>query len=161
MIPTGIITVGDFPSSQAFQASGGPAVRAVVAAQGWRTIAEAIVPDDSAQIAETVQAFAHQGCHLILTTGGTGLSSRDVTPGAIRSIARLEIPGFGESMRRQFLALAPRAILSRSSGALVENSLVVALPGNPQDAIGCLGVAAGVIPRTVGLLQQKAAGCEL
>ena len=158
MIPVGIISVGEFPSSEAFQTSVGPAVRAAVAAQGWQTTAEAIVSHNLQQIAETVQAFARQGCHLILTAGGTGIASRDVTPEAIRSIARLEIPGFGESMRMQSVALTPHAILSRSLGAVVENSLVVALPGKPQAAVECLDFVAAFIPRTVELLQREAAG---
>ena len=143
MIPTGIITVSDRASAQVYADLGGPAVRAAVATHGWQTIAEALVPDDQAQIAHAVQSFARQGCHLILTTGGTGIASRDVTPEAIRSVARLEIPGFGESMRMQSIALTPNAILSRSLGAVVENSLVIALPGKPQGAVDCLGFIAG------------------
>lgn len=158
MIPAGIITVGQFPSAPAFQVSGGPAVRSAVAHEGWQTIAEAIVPDHLEQIARTVVDFARLGCHLILTTGGTGISSHDVTPEAIRSVARLEIPGFGELMRSHSMACAPDAILSRGLGAVVENSLVVALPGEPSGAVNCLRFVSGVIPRTVEILQRPAAG---
>ena len=159
MIPTGIITVSDRASAQVYADLGGPAVRAAVATHGWQTIAEALVPDDQAQIANAVQSFARQGCHLILTTGGTGIASRDVTPEAIRSVARLEIPGFGESMRMQSIALTPNAILSRSLGAVVENSLVIALPGKPQGAVDCLGFIAGAIPHTVKILQREPTRC--
>ena len=158
MIFTGIITVGNFSSSGAFDSSAGPAVRAAVAERGWHTIAEAIVPDDFDQIARTVLDFARLGCRLILTAGGIGISRHDVVPEAIRSIARIEIPGFGESMRRQSSATAPTAVLSRGFGSVVENSLVVSLPENPQGAVECLDFVTGVIPPTVQLLQRENAG---
>ncbi len=159
MIPTGIITVSDRASAQLYQDLGGPAVRAAAAALGCQTIAEALVPDELGQIAEVVLSFARQGCQLILTTGGTGIAARDVTPEAIRSVARLEIPGFGESMRMQSLALTPNAVLSRSLGAVVENSLVIALPGKPQGAVDCLHFVAGAIPHTVKILQREPTSC--
>lgn len=159
MIPTGIITVSDRASTNVYQDLGGPAVRAEIEKRGWRTIAEALVPDDLEKIAQAVRSFAVQGCHLVLTTGGTGIAARDVTPEAIRSVARLEIPGFGESMRMQSLALTPNAILSRSLGAVVENSLVIALPGKPQGAVECLGFVADAIPHTVKILRQEPTSC--
>lgn len=159
MIPTGIITVSDRASANVYQDLGGPAVRAAVADRGWQTIAEALVPDDLEKIAQAVKSFAAQGCQLILTTGGTGIGPRDVTPEAIRSVARLEIPGFGEAMRMQSLALTPNAILSRSLAAVVENSLVVALPGKPQGAVDCLSFVTGAIPHTVKILQKEPTSC--
>jgi molybdopterin adenylyltransferase len=159
MIPTGIITVSDRASANVYQDLGGPAVRAAVAERGWQTIAEALVPDDLEKIAQAVKSFASQGCQLILTTGGTGIGPRDVTPEAIRSVARLEIPGFGEAMRMQSLALTPNAILSRSLAAVVQNSLVIALPGKPQGAVDCLGFVAGAVPHTVKILQKEPTSC--
>lgn len=159
MIPTGIITVSDRASTNVYQDLGGPAVRAAVAERGWQTIAEALVPDDLEKIAQAVKSFASQGCQLILTTGGTGIGPRDVTPEAIRSVARLEIPGFGEAMRMQSLALTPNAILSRSLAAVVQNSLVIALPGKPQGAVDCLGFVAGAVPHTVKILQKEPTSC--
>lgn len=159
MIPTGIITVSDRASANIYQDLGGPAVRTAVAERGWQTIAEALVPDDLEKIAQAVKSFASQGCQLILTTGGTGIGPRDVTPEAIRSVSRLEIPGFGEAMRMQSLALTPNAILSRSLAAVVQNSLVIALPGKPQGAVECLGFVTGAIPHTVKILQKEPTSC--
>ena len=159
MIQTGIITVSDRASARVYADLGGPAVRAAVAGYGWHTMAEALVPDELEQIAQAVLSFARQGCQLILTTGGTGIAARDVTPEAVRSVARLEIPGFGESMRMQSLALTPNAILSRSLAAVVEQSLVIALPGKPQGAVDCLGFIAGAVPHTVKLLQREPTSC--
>ena len=120
MIPVGIITVSDRASEGAYEDLGGPALRSAVQGYGWQVLAEAVVPDDKSLIQETIRSFSAQGCGLILTTGGTGIAPRDVTPEAIREIMRLEIPGFGEAMRMQSLALTPNALLSRSLGALVD-----------------------------------------
>lgn len=158
-IPVGIITVSDRASAGDYQDLGGPALRTACEARGWAILAEAIVPDDQARIQEAVRSFSRQGCGLVLTTGGTGIAPRDVTPEAIRAIMRLEIPGFGEAMRMQSLALTPNAILSRGLAALVDQSLVVTLPGKPQGAVDCLGFVAGAIPHAVKLAMGIPSSC--
>ena len=159
MIPVGIITVSDRASEGAYQDLGGPALRNAVQGYGWQVLAEAVVPDDKSRIQETIRSFSAQGCGLILTTGGTGIAPRDVTPEAIREIMRLEIPGFGEAMRMQSLALTPNALLSRSLGALVDRSLVLALPGKPQGAVDCLGFVKDAIPHSVKLVLGVPTSC--
>jgi molybdopterin adenylyltransferase len=159
MITVGIITISDRAAQGAYEDLGGPALRLAAAANGWTVQAEAIVPDEKSRIQETIRAFSAQGCGLILTTGGTGIAPRDVTPEAIREIMRLEIPGFGEAMRMQSLALTPNAILSRSLAALVDRSLVIALPGKPQGAVDCLGFVTGAIPHSVKLAQGVPTSC--
>ena len=96
---------------------------------------------------------------VVLTTGGTGPAPRDVTPEAIRGIMRVEIPGFGELMRAKSLALTPNAILSRCLAAIVDRSLVIALPGKPQGAVDCLGFVAGAIPHSVKLAMGVPTSC--
>lgn len=159
MIPVGIITVSDRAAAGAYEDLGGPALRAAVTDYGWQVLAEAVVPDDKARIQETIRSFSAQGCGLILTTGGTGIAPRDVTPEAIREIMRLEIPGFGESMRMQSLSLTPNALLSRSIGALVDRSLVLALPGKPQGAVDCLRFVREAIPHSVKLVLGQPTNC--
>ena len=159
MIPVGIITVSDRASEGAYEDLGGPALRNAVQGYGWQVLAEAVVPDDKSRIQETIRSFSAQGCGLILTTGGTGIAPRDVTPEAIREIMRLEIPGFGEAMRMQSLALTPNALLSRSLGALVDRSLVLALPGKPQGAVDCLGFVKEAIPHSVKLVLGVPTSC--
>ena len=92
-------------------------------------------------------------------TGGTGVADRDVTPEAIRGILRVEIPGFGEAMRMKSLEITPNAILSRSLGALVDDSLVIALPGKPTGAVECLGFVEGAIPHSVKLAMKVPTSC--
>src|SRR6478752_9965895 len=98
-ITVGIITVSDRATSGEYEDLGGPALNQAAKEYGWQILSEAIVPDDAARIQETIRSFSSQGCHLILTTGGTGIALRDVTPEAIRAIMRVELPGFGEAMR--------------------------------------------------------------
>ncbi len=93
-ITVGIITISDRASGGQYKDLGGPGVKAAAEERGWDVLAEAIVPDDKMRIQETIRSFSGQGCGLILTTGGTGVADRDVTPEAIREIMRLEIPGF-------------------------------------------------------------------
>lgn len=121
--------------------------------------AEALVPDDVVAIQQAVLSFAAQGCGLILTTGGTGIADRDVTPEAIRGIMRVEIPGFGELMRTKSLEVTPNAILSRCMGAIVRQSLVLALPGKPSGAVECLGFVLGAIPHTVKVARKEPTSC--
>jgi molybdopterin adenylyltransferase len=128
-------------------------------AAGWHILAEAIVPDDAARIQETVRSFSKQGCGLILTTGGTGIGPRDVTPEAIRAIMRVELPGFGEVMRAESMKITPNAILSRNLAAVVDGSLVIALPGKPSGAVECLGFVKGAIQHGVALAQEVPTSC--
>lgn len=155
----GIITVSDRASQGVYDDLGGPALKQAAAGYGWSVIAEAIVPDDLTRIQDAIRSFCTQGCGLILTTGGTGIAERDVTPEAIRGIMRVEIPGFGELMRMKSLALTPNAILSRCMAAIVDPSLIIALPGKPQGAVDCLGFVLAAIPHTVKLAQRVPTSC--
>ncbi|MEO0416644.1 MAG: MogA/MoaB family molybdenum cofactor biosynthesis protein [Verrucomicrobiota bacterium] len=150
-IKVGVITVSDRAASGEYEDLGGPAVKAACEERGWEVISEAIVPDAIDRIQTTVRAFSAQGCGLVLTTGGTGIAERDVTPEAIRGIMRIEIPGFGEVMRMKSLEITPNAIVSRCLAAMVDTSLVIALPGKPTGAVECLSFVEGAIPHSVKL----------
>src|SRR5205085_10501529 len=104
-------------------------------------------------------SFSAQGCGLILTTGGTGISERDVTPEAIRAIMRVEIPGFGELMRSKSIETTPNAILSRNLAAVVDRALVIALPGKPSGAVECLSFVQSAIPHGVAVAQGTPTSC--
>ena len=158
-IQVGIITVSDRASAGEYDDLGGPALKKFSQESGWHLLAEAIVPDDLKRIQETVRSFAAQGCGLILTTGGTGIAERDVTPEAIRGIMRVELPGFGEVMRAESMKITPNAILSRNLAAVVEGALVIALPGKPSGAVECLGFVKGAIPHGVALAQRQPTSC--
>ena len=158
-IAVGIITISDRASARDYEDLGGPALKAAMQKAGWQVLSEAIIPDDTARIQETIRSLSRQGCGLILTTGGTGVGPRDVTPEAVRAIMRVELPGFGEVMRVESMKITPNSILSRSLAAIVDSSLVIALPGKPSGAVECLGFVQGAIPHGVALAQRRPTSC--
>ncbi len=155
----GIITVSDRASAGEYEDLGGPALREAAESYGWTVTAEAVVPDDLEAIQAAVRSFEAQGCALILTTGGTGIAIRDVTPEAIRGIMRVEVPGFGELMRMRSVEKTPNAILSRGLAAVVGQALVLALPGKPAGAVECLGFVRGALDHAVKLAQRVPTSC--
>jgi molybdopterin adenylyltransferase len=158
-IVCGIITISDRASAGDYKDLGGPALKEFSQENGWQILCEAVIPDDAVKIQEAVRSFSKQGCGLVLTTGGTGIGPRDITPEAIRAIMRVELPGFGEVMRAESMKITPNAILSRNLAAVVEDSLVIALPGKPSGAVECLGFIAGAIPHAVAVAQKKPTSC--
>ena len=158
-IQVGIITISDRASAGDYEDLGGPALKQVAQKIGWHVLAEAIVPDEMTRIQETIRSFGEQGCGLILTTGGTGIGPRDVTPEAIRVMMRVELPGFGEVMRAESMKITPNAILSRNLAAVVDQALVIALPGKPSGAVECLSFVQGAIPHGVALAQRTPTSC--
>ncbi|ADQ85284.1 molybdenum cofactor synthesis domain protein [Methylovorus sp. MP688] len=98
----------------------------------WQAVAR-IIPDEQAEIEATLRDLVdHEGCDLVLTTGGTGPALRDVTPEATLAVADKEMPGFGEQMRQISLHFVPTAILSRQVAVIRKQSLIINLPGQPK-----------------------------
>jgi molybdopterin adenylyltransferase len=158
-IQAGIITISDRASKGLYDDRGGPALKVAAEAYGWKVLADALVPDEIDDIQRAVREQVARGCHLVLTTGGTGVARRDVTPEAVRGIGGHELPGFGEAMRRESMKLTPNAILSRSLAIVVEKALVICLPGKPKGAVECLGFVAGAIPHCIEVLQEAPTSC--
>jgi molybdopterin adenylyltransferase len=158
-IQVGIITISDRAAQGVYDDHSGPALKAAAEAYGWKALAEALVPDEKQDIQCSVREQVAQGCQLILTTGGTGVGRRDVTPEAVREIGGRELPGFGEVMRLESMKLTPNAILSRSLAVVVEQTLVICLPGKPKGAVECLGFVAGAIPHCVEILREQPTSC--
>ncbi|HEX4120556.1 MAG TPA: MogA/MoaB family molybdenum cofactor biosynthesis protein [Verrucomicrobiae bacterium] len=158
-IETGIITVSDRASRGLYDDLGGPALRAAATQLDWKVIVETLVPDDVRDIQRAIREQVTKGCHLILTTGGTGVALRDVTPEAVREIAVRELPGFGEVMRMESIRITPNAILSRSLAAVVDKTLVICLPGKPKGAVECLGFVAASVPHCVAVLREAPTSC--
>lgn len=152
-IQAGIITISDRAAKGVYADLSGPALRQFATGYGWQMTAEALVPDEKAEIQRAIREQIARGCHLVLTTGGTGVALRDVTPEAVRELAVRELPGFGEAMRRESLKFTPNAILSRNLAVVIEKTLVICLPGKPAAAVECLGFVAAAIPHCVELLQ--------
>ena len=158
-IRTGVITVSDRASKGLYDDLGGPALKAAAVGYGWEVQSEELVPDEKSEIQRAIRKMIHQECQLILTTGGTGVALRDVTPEAVREISSRELPGFGEVMRVESLKTTKNAILSRSLAAVVDRTLVICLPGKPSGAVECLSFVTGAIPHCVEVLQEVPTSC--
>ncbi len=158
-IQTGIITISDRASKGLYDDLGGPALKKAADSNGWRVLSELLVPDEKREIQRAIREQIGKGCQLILTTGGTGVALRDVTPEAVREIAVRELPGFGEAMRMESLKVTPNAILSRCLAVVVDKSLVICLPGKPSGAVECLSIVGGAIPHCVEVLQEVPTSC--
>lgn len=158
-ILVGIITISDRASKGEYEDLGGPALAKAVGEYGWKVGDEQIVSDDKDAIQRAIRTQINKGCPLILTTGGTGIAPRDLTPEAVREIASRELPGFGEVMRIESMKITPNAILSRSLAAVVDSALVICLPGKPSGAVECLGFVKGAIPHSVKVVQGVPTSC--
>ena len=158
-IQVGIITVSDRASKGLYDDLGGPALKKAAEDYGWNVLAESLVPDEKREIQRAVREQINKGCQLILTTGGTGVALRDVTPEAIREIALRELPGFGEMMRMESMKITKNAILSRNLAVVVEKSLVICLPGKPSAAVECLSFVVGAIPHCIEVLKEVPTSC--
>ena len=158
-INAGIITVSDRASKGLYDDLGGPALKQAAEGYGWKVNAEALVLDAKREIKGAVREQINKGCSLILTTGGTGVALRDVTPEAVREIAIRELPGFGEVMRMESMKITKNAILSRNLAVVVDKSLVLCLPGKPSGAVECLSFVVGAIPHCVEVLQEVPTSC--
>ena len=158
-VSAGIITISDRASTGVYDDLSGPALKAAAEGYGWLVLAQAVVADDKGEIQRAVRDQISHGCRLILTTGGTGVGPRDVTPEAVREIGGRELPGFGEVMRRESFKVNPNAILSRSLALVTGRTLVICLPGKPQGAVECLGFVAGAVPHCLEVLGEGPTGC--
>lgn len=156
MIQVAVITVSDSAVKGTRADRSGPAVRERVESFGWSVSAVELVADESLEIADAVRRLADSGqVSVVLTTGGTGVALRDVTPEATRTIIDREIPGLGELMRSEGQKFTPKAVLSRGLAGLRGRTLIVNLPGSPKGAVESLDAIAKLIPHVVDLLEGR------
>lgn len=155
MVSIGILTISDRASLGQYEDKSGPAI------EDWLTRAisspfkavRKIVPDGVEPVADALRAFCDaDGADLVLTTGGTGPSPRDLTPEAMQLVLEKELPGFGELMRRISLETVPTAILSRQTAGIRGRALIVNLPGKPRSIEVCLNAVFPAIPYCLDLI---------
>jgi molybdopterin adenylyltransferase len=154
-IHAGIITISDHAHQNLQPDRNGPALKDFAEGYQWKVLAQTVVPDDKAAIQKAVREQIVLGCHLVLTTGGTGIALNNVTPEAVRQIAVRELPGFGEAMRQQSRKLTEHGLLSRNLAVVVDKTLVVCLPGNTSAATECLGIVASAVPHAIETLWEE------
>lgn len=151
----GILTLSDRSARGERADSSGPALAALVEAEGWSVTRQAILPDDESAIRAILSEWADSGeLNVILTTGGTGFSPRDVTPEATRAVIEREAPGLAEAMRASSLKITPHAMLSRIVTGIRKKTLIINLPGSPKGAVENLQVVMPVLPHALQLLQE-------
>jgi molybdopterin adenylyltransferase len=151
----GILTISDRSSRGEREDKSGPALQEKILAFGWRVNQLDIIPDDLPAIQETLVRWVDsQGLDVILTTGGTGFSPRDVTPEATHAVIERPAPGLAEAMRAASLKITPHAMLSRAVAGVRGKTLIVNLPGSPTAALENLDVVVPVLPHAVQLLQE-------
>jgi len=152
-IQIGILTVSDRASRGEYEDLSGPAIerylREVLTCH-WTPVVR-LVSDDETRITAAIVELARLGCCLILTTGGTGPTVRDVTPEATERACEKMLPGFGELMRQVSLRYVPTAILSRQTAGICQGALVINLPGKPRSIAECLDAVFPAVPYCIDL----------
>jgi molybdopterin adenylyltransferase len=147
-----VLTASDRVAAGERDDAGGDRLAALLAETGWEVAARRLVPDEAPAISSALVELADAGIPLVLTTGGTGLTPRDVTPDATRAVADREVPGIAEALRAAGLGETPHAMLSRATAAVRGRTLIVNLPGSPRGAESGLRTLAPVLEHAVRLV---------
>ena len=155
-------TVSDRASAGIYEDRSGPEIESVLREVFADASFEvALVPDEQTFISSAIKKFADKlHCNLVVTTGGTGISDRDVTPEATHAVLEKELPGFGEAMRMQSLAKVRTAILSRATAGIRGKSLIINLPGKPSAVRECLEILAPAIREATAHLRGEDPHCK-
>jgi molybdenum cofactor synthesis domain-containing protein len=154
-IQFGVITVSDRSSRGERLDTSGPLLVETISSRGWTVARTAIIPDELDDIKNTLSSWADsKQLDVILTTGGTGFASRDVTPEATLAVVDRLVPGIPEAMRWESLKITPHAMLSRMAAGIRKRTLIVNLPGSPKAALENFEVVRPVLEHAVQLLRE-------
>ena len=160
MFTLGILTISDKGSRGEREDKSGEAIREIISQCGARFADYAIVPDEKEVIESKLIEWADKGgMDMIITTGGTGLGPRDVTPEATLDVIDKTIPGFSEAMRAKSLRKTPHAMLSREVCGVRNKTLIINLPGSPKAVLECLPVILPALPHAIEVIKGEAAEC--
>ena len=155
-MPTlGVLTSSDLGAQGQRRDTSGQRIKEMLGAVGFEVVCYEVVPDEQGIIEDRLRCWSDLKClDLIVTTGGTGLTARDITPEATLAVVQRQIPGMAEAMRIQTLKYTPLSTLSRSVVGVRGRTLIINLPGNPKAVQECLNVVLPVIPHALNMLAE-------
>ncbi|EGW37367.1 molybdopterin adenylyltransferase [Desulfosporosinus sp. OT] len=160
MLRVGVITASDKGSRGEREDLSGPALAKLVQEIDGAVVEYVVLPDDQTLIAAKMRQWADElSLDLILTTGGTGFSLRDVTPEATLAVADRMVPGIAEVMRMESLKVTPKAMLSRGVAVLRKQTLIINMPGSPKAVRECFAAIAPALPHGIQILKGEASEC--
>ena len=154
-----VLTISDSAAAGKREDLSGPEAGRILQEAGFDILGIEVLPDDRAAIESRLRRASQTGLDLIVTTGGTGLSPRDVTPEATLAVIDRQVPGLAELMRMEGLKNTPRAVLSRAVSGICGATLIINLPGSVKGVRECLGAVRPVLGHAVETLKQSSLGC--
>jgi molybdopterin adenylyltransferase len=154
-----VLTISDSASAGNREDLSGPEARRILEEAGFDVAAVEVLPDERANIESRLKRASDEGFRLVVTTGGTGLSPRDVTPEATLAVIDRQVPGIAELMRLESLKITPRAALSRAVSGIRQSTLIINLPGSVKGVRECLAAVRPVLAHAVEVLKQSSLGC--
>ena len=154
-----VLTISDTAAAGKREDLSGPEARKILAESGFDVAAIEVLPDERADIESRLRRASDEGFLLVVTSGGTGLSPRDVTPEATLSVIERNVPGIAELMRLESLKITPRAALSRAVSGIRGSTLIINLPGSVKGVRECLAAVRPVLAHAVETLKQSSMNC--
>ena len=154
-----VLTISDTASAGNREDLSGPEAARILHEAGFDVAEVEVLPDERPQIESRLQRASEEDFRLVVTSGGTGLSPRDVTPEATLAVIDREVPGIAELMRWESFKITPRASLSRAAAGIRGATLIINLPGSVKGVRECLAAVRPVLTHAVEVLKQSSLGC--
>jgi molybdenum cofactor synthesis domain-containing protein len=155
-----VLTISDTAAAGKRDDTSGPEAKRILEEAGFEVASVEVLPDERVEIESRIRrACDQEGFRLVVTTGGTGLSPRDVTPEATLAVVERGVPGISELMRSESLKITPRAALSRAVSGIRGSALIINLPGSVKGVRECLMAVRPILSHAVATLQQSSLGC--
>ena len=154
-----VLTISDSASIGKREDLSGPEAKKILQDAGFEVAPVEVLPDERMQIEARLRKASDEDFRLVVTSGGTGLSPRDVTPEATLAVIDREVPGIAELMRLESLKITPRAALSRAAAGIRQATLIINLPGSVKGVRECLAAVRPILSHAVEVLKQSSLGC--
>src|SRR5436309_13961934 len=154
-----VLAISDTAAAGKREDLSGPEAKRILTEAGFEVTAVEILPDERAGIESRLRRASDEGFRLVVTSGGTGLSPRDVTPEATQAVIDRNVPGIADLMRLESLKITPKAALSRAISGIRQSTLIINLPGSVKGVRECLAAVRPILAHAVETLQQSSLGC--